>query len=108
MPAYQNATIQILNETAFTYLSRGDILSAFWKTMIDQWGVFIYVIIIFTTDVVILNKSKSASMAVIANILMLTLFQSFIIEVVHRIMFIATAIVITIVIWTIYSKVENV
>jgi len=108
MVIYQNATIMRLNETAFTYLTQGDILSAFWKVMTEQWGMFIYILIIFMTDIAIVNKSKSASAAVIINILLLVLFQNFIIEAVQKIMFIITALILTVAIWGIYTNMRNI
>jgi len=95
------------NQTGFQYLMQGDLLNAFWGTMVAAWGMWAYVIVILITDVAIGLKSKSGTLVVIANLILLTAFQSFVHEVAQKIMLIATILVLTFVLYSVFDRLKQ-
>jgi len=70
--------IEKINETGYTLLKNGTIIESFQITLENTFlGIWIWVILLFIIDGVILVKSRNAFLASTINLLLVLVFQNF-------------------------------
>jgi|SRR6056297_2177777 len=70
--------IDKINETGYMLLKNGTIIESFQTTLENTFlGIWIWVILLFVIDGVILVKSRNAFLTSAINLILLMVFQSF-------------------------------